>query len=143
MENNEKELLERLAALEEQEKKHGRRVFVITAVTMVLMLGLVVFMWINVSAFMSEMRPVADVVESLDTEAVAAKVNELAAMDTTGLAKLADHFAAMDEDELAARMDGMQDALELFSRLDVESLSEALENLSKTLEPLMKLFGGR
>lgn len=146
MENKETELLEsiqsRLAAMEAQEKKQSRRCL-IAAVSVILVLGLVIFLWINVSAFLSEVRPVIDAVEAVDMEAVAAKVNELAAMDTEGLENLADYLAGMDEAELKTRLDSMSETLDVIARLDVESLNKALTDMVKSLEPLMELFGGR
>lgn len=147
MENNKNELLEnidnRLTAMEAQEKRHSRRLFIAVLVSITLLTALAVFLTVNVSFLMSEMRLFADAAEAIDTEAVAGKINELAAMDTQGLEKLSDYFADMDEDELSARLDSLQDALDILSKLDMESLSESLTNLNNTLEPLMKLFGGK
>lgn len=147
MENRETELLEsiqsRLTAMEAQEKKRSRRSIILAAVSVILVLGLVIFLWINVSAFLSEVRPVVDAFEAVDMEAVAAKVNELAAMDTAGLENLADYLAGMDEAELKTRLDSMNETLDVIAKLDVESLNKALTDMAKSLEPLMKLFGGR
>ena len=147
MENEKNELLEaienRLASMEEQEKKRSRRIFIAVLVSILLLAALSVFLTVKVSALMSEVKVITDAAETIDMEAVAAKVNELAAMDTTGLQKLSDYFAAMDEEELARRMDGLQDALDILSKLDIDSFSKTLSDLTEMLEPLMKLFGGR
>lgn len=147
MENDKNELMEtienRLAAMEEQEKKRSRRIFIAVLVSILLLTALSVFLTVKVSSLMSDVKVITDAAEKIDMEAVAAKVNELAAMDTTGLQKLSDYFAAMDEEELAHRMDGLQDALDILSKLDIDSFSKTLSDLTKTLEPLMKLFGGR
>lgn len=118
-----------------------RTVLVSLLVVLLLVMGVVVAN--DYRQLTESLDDVLEAVEQLDMDAIADTVNRLAKMDLSGLDRLLSYLAGKDQAELEKSVEDIRSAVENVAKLDMDALNESLDKLNKTLEPLLKLIGGK
>lgn len=107
------------------------------------------------NALMSQVQEIGQAVSELDLNAVSTALSSLEGVDVASLEKMITDLESIDFNQLKASLDFLQEVdlnslnasitqlksvLGSLSKLNTESINQAVENLNKALEPVMKLF---
>ena len=130
-----REILERMEKTNRQHLRHARLQSVLTLLAALCFVGLV----FAVSSIMPKLSGFADEADKLlgQAQVVLTNLEEV----TEELTKL--EFAQMVEDVdtlVSSSQVGLEETLEKVNSIDIEKLNEAIDGLSKVVEPLAKFF---